>query len=1653
MSSNNPFFHLKNKFRKTKKSKNNDKDDENINKNIGPYIITNKIREGIYSKIYLGRSKYTNDDVAIKIISKEALLENLEDLSLLLSHIESLKILKHKNIISLYEIYESPKFFYLIMEYFPKKNLLEKIILKKRLSENEALIIFVQILDALIYMHKMNIVHRNIRTDHILFDKNNRPKLTGFNYSTFYEKNKKITGSFGSLCYTCPEILNEEEYNPELADVWSLGVVLYVMLCGFLPFSEENDEKNKELITRGIVEYPKEISNKIKDLLKHMLEVDSNKRFNFLKISKHPWIKKFTDDKSIFIGGINIIEIKYPVDDRILNIIDKHFQNFNKNQIKKNLIENKYNQGTGLYKLLLRKVIDMKINTVSDLFSDDFSKYIMNINNYFNKADKNENSKLYKKYIEKVIDKLNKIGDYIEEYQRKEDDAVHYFLNIEKLKKSIMIKPPDTNTINDSLYSDLRASFSDNMNQNNDLKLSFIDNIDIHFIDNIDTDNEEHKDEELDIDLIKQFKEEQSKKNIENLLKGKRNDKQSVNKKYEKSKSQCYDNKELVNFVNKINLLNRLTPKKSITLESDKIINDIIKEKEKNEDKINESLLYSFRNNQSFFNKSFRKSHIDRGSFLEGYLKKNHPENIRRTLLRYSMFSNISEEEDDDNNNRKSDKKLNENINDDEKKNENWGTTSKNKKKETRYSLSFMDDDDGESEFNESIYLSRNDVKFASEIKDAIRELNALKKKEKEKVKFRGKEKENLSINIYNSNNNKNEGSSNVSPKISNLKEKNKNTNFNINNNGLSTISPKKSNLRDKTKNADGSSNISPKICNFKDNIQKEKEKKVFFSKFCNNNDNRYSNFNIDYINNKDRKENENNFNNNTENKEDYYTEESNIFLLNSNDFSFHEEITENENEKRSYIQNYRRKKEIENYFFKKDKLIISKLSNEFNNKEVFSIINIENKRTKMFVMKFSFDKFEIKKLNIDNNLNNISNINIIGKKFDKNKKYHKESSDILEYSYKERERNNHNNNNILKYQESILNKSNNNLQSEAIINSSNNSYTSIKRNSSTININTNNNNYILYGNNFVMNNEEEDSIVKMIGRNRDSNKDNSFEISDIQKNGKIKKDKRENNNNNNYKKKKKDIFKNLSGYLNKKNESIRIFENEIPDKHKKKRKYLTSSKKKNNFGKNISCAIKKPKPNNLYLSTNKYKKNIKSNQEIRNRSLENKPKKNIKSSTLKNTKNSINKNNLNKNEKKKFQLLQNEFFYNTNHYFNTNNYNTVNDFEMLPYLITKETPKNINKKNKIRYNTSMNKTNKNVKSQIINCEPKLTNLKNISFYDEQNNNPPNETKKNKNNKNSIKKSTFSKAKRNESINNRQNNFHKEKAKKKINKKNKNTRSLYLINPIIIEQENITTRITQLNTTKSKNKKNNSSINKYNDSNNNNIVHKVVKLNKKSNQAVIENMLLKRKEIVKKIRNCKLFMNNLNSDLKFSIVNHTEQIPFPYVDTESIKIINKTPNIKTEEKNEPIKDKDSSKESKKKLPDNNNTDNTNFITIDSITIKNLQNNLDNKFNSSNDTPKKESFCHTDRIFDLNNEFDINIKKNNKNNIEQNDSIRNKDNEYNNKNNFNYDSNINQTNYNKKINILKKIILRNTYNNTIACSNNSSIIEGSDFNDN
>ena len=359
-----------------KKEENQNQEFVNLPSSIGHYDIKEKISEGGYSKIYLGISKYTNDKVCIKIIGKTLFSKNPDDLLLIKNEIDVLKLLKHRNILTLYEIYESPQYIFIVTEYLTSE-LLNLILNKKRLSEEDAVKIFVQLVDALQYTHKMNICHRDIRVEHVLFDNNNIPKLKDFGYSCFYKKGKNLLEPVGSLPYACPEIIQQKSYDPELADVWSLGVCLFVMLCGYLPFSEEDDEKNNKLICSGKIDYPNEIGNICKDLLKKMLEVNPKKRVNFLKVTRHPWVKSSKEVK--IIGGYNIYEMIYPVDERLLKIISEY--GLDSKIVENELKLNKYNSNTGLFRLITKKIMELKYGTISDFASTPFIEYMKNTKN------------------------------------------------------------------------------------------------------------------------------------------------------------------------------------------------------------------------------------------------------------------------------------------------------------------------------------------------------------------------------------------------------------------------------------------------------------------------------------------------------------------------------------------------------------------------------------------------------------------------------------------------------------------------------------------------------------------------------------------------------------------------------------------------------------------------------------------------------------------------------------------------------------------------------------------------------------------------------------------------------------------------------------------------------------------------------------------------------------------------------------------------------------------------------------------------------------------------------------------------------------------------------------------------------------------------
>ena len=442
-------------------------EDDDIPVNIGPYEIIKKITNGGYSKIYLALSKYTGEHVVIKAINKIPFQQNIEDLLLLVKQTEILKLLKHRNIVSLYEIYESPKFFYLIMEYLPQGDLITKIIKQKRFTEEEAKIIFTQLIDALYYMHKMNICHRDIRPEHILFDKNNKPKLIGFSYSTLYKKDININDSYGSLLYACPEIIQGDLYDPEMADVWSMGVLLYVMVCGYLPFSDESNEQNKILIVNGKVDYPKEISNKLKDLLKHMLDIDPTKRYGLLRIIKHPFFKPVTEN--MLTGGCNIYKMIYPIDEKILNIIVIY--GFNKKEVDMDLKQNKFNIGTGLYKQILRKVLDLGLISISDLCCEDFINFKNDNANYFSDGDKK-----YQKYFDKIMLRTRKVEIYINDFQQREENVIQTLdylknanLNNLVIETKKTFKPKNNKISNNNGFDPLkkaRKSYVPNLSKN-----------------------------------------------------------------------------------------------------------------------------------------------------------------------------------------------------------------------------------------------------------------------------------------------------------------------------------------------------------------------------------------------------------------------------------------------------------------------------------------------------------------------------------------------------------------------------------------------------------------------------------------------------------------------------------------------------------------------------------------------------------------------------------------------------------------------------------------------------------------------------------------------------------------------------------------------------------------------------------------------------------------------------------------------------------------------------------------------------------------------------------------------------------------------------------------------------------------------------------
>ncbi|GAB68044.1 serine/threonine-protein kinase [Plasmodium cynomolgi strain B] len=257
------------------------------------YIITNQIGKGTFGKVCLGIHIHTHEIVAIKILNKKR-LQQLISYEKIMKEIKIHEQMDHNHICKLYEAYEDGKNIYMILEYVPNGDLLTYVCKKKRrINEDTARRIFYQLISAVDYLHKFNVVHRDLKPENILLDDNENIKLIDFGLSTVYQKNNLLTTSCGSPFYTSPEILLGNKYHGELTDVWSLGVILFLLLNRRLPFNHTTLNVLFQEIIKGVLHFEQHISEGAKNLIRNMLNVNYHKRYSLRDVKTHPWFNSY----------------------------------------------------------------------------------------------------------------------------------------------------------------------------------------------------------------------------------------------------------------------------------------------------------------------------------------------------------------------------------------------------------------------------------------------------------------------------------------------------------------------------------------------------------------------------------------------------------------------------------------------------------------------------------------------------------------------------------------------------------------------------------------------------------------------------------------------------------------------------------------------------------------------------------------------------------------------------------------------------------------------------------------------------------------------------------------------------------------------------------------------------------------------------------------------------------------------------------------------------------------------------------------------------------------------------------------------------------------------------------------------------------------
>ncbi|XP_066602833.1 MAP/microtubule affinity-regulating kinase 3-like isoform X2 [Prorops nasuta] len=324
---------------------------------VGFYDIEGTIGKGNFAVVKLARHRITKTEVAIKIIDKTQL--DSTNLQKVYREVEIMKQLEHPHIVKLYQVMETKNMIYMVCEYANKGEIFDYIARYGRMGEPRARATFAQILSAVEYCHATGVAHRDLKAENLLLDSQMNVKIADFGFSNRFSPGERLSTWCGSPPYAAPEVFKGKHYAGPEIDVWSLGVVLYVLVCGALPFDGSTLQSLRDRVLSGRFRIPYFMSTDCESLIRKMLVLEPAKRYTIPQIKRHRWMAGSVDTICSAITLRASPSIQEP-NEQILRLM--HSLGIDISRTRESLRNSSYDHHAAIYFLLLERLKQHRIS-------------------------------------------------------------------------------------------------------------------------------------------------------------------------------------------------------------------------------------------------------------------------------------------------------------------------------------------------------------------------------------------------------------------------------------------------------------------------------------------------------------------------------------------------------------------------------------------------------------------------------------------------------------------------------------------------------------------------------------------------------------------------------------------------------------------------------------------------------------------------------------------------------------------------------------------------------------------------------------------------------------------------------------------------------------------------------------------------------------------------------------------------------------------------------------------------------------------------------------------------------------------------------------------------------------------------------------------